>query len=86
MDRAARCFRRADRKPVVLGGNGQVTEHPSYATGAAAIRTAEKCEQLLGLGALNREKLGFTIASARKSLEDLNKALDDDDADDYDPR
>jgi hypothetical protein len=75
MDRAARALRRADRKPVVLGSAGQLAEHPSYATAARAIAVAEKCEQQLGFGALNREKLGFTIAAARKSLEELNREL-----------
>lgn len=75
VDRAARSLHRADRKPVVLGGNMQVTEHPSYGTAARSIATAEKCEQQLGFGALNREKLGFTIATARKSLADLNREL-----------
>src|SRR5690348_10513351 len=32
IDRALRCARRADRKPVVLGSVGQVVEHPSYGT------------------------------------------------------
>ncbi len=75
VDRAARALRRADRKPVVLGSVGQVVEHPSYGTAARAVAVAEKCEQQLGFGALNRERLGFTIASARKSLEELNAAL-----------
>lgn len=85
IDRAARALRRADRKPVVVGGNGQITEHPSYGTAKAALATAERCEQQLGMGALNRAKLGFTITEARKSLEDLNAALAGDDDDD-DPR
>lgn len=85
IDRASRSLRRADRKPVVVGGNGQITEHPSYGTAKAALSTAERCEQQLGFGALNREKLGFTIAAARKSLDDLNRefmaALGDSDPD-----
>ena len=85
IDRAWRALRRADRKPVVLGGNMQQTEHPSYQTAKSAIATAERCEQQLGFGALNREKLGFTIAAARKSLEELNRELDGGD-DGYDPR
>lgn len=86
LDRADRALRRADRKPVVLGGNMQVTEHPSYGTAARAIATAEKCEQQLGFGALNRERLGFTIATARKSLEELNAALMGGNDDGPDPR
>jgi P27 family predicted phage terminase small subunit len=75
VDRAMRALRRGDRKPVVVGGNGQITEHPSYGTAARSVATAEKCEAQLGFGALNREKLGFTIATARKSLDDLNGEL-----------
>jgi hypothetical protein len=86
VDRAARALRRADRQPVVLGGNNQVTEHPSYLTAKSAISTAEKCEQQLGFGALNREKLGFTIAAARQSLMDLNAAFLEGADDEPDPR
>ena len=75
VDRATRSLRRGDRKPVVVGGNGQITEHPSYGTAHRSIAVAEKCEAQLGFGALNREKLGFTIAAARKSLEELNAGL-----------
>ena len=52
-----------------------MTEHPSYGTAARSIATAEKCEAQLGFGALNRERLGFTIAAARKSLEELNREM-----------
>src|SRR5690348_15745839 len=55
LDRAMRCSRRADRKPVVLGGNMQVTEHPSYGTATRSAALAEKRARILGLGALNRE-------------------------------
>ena len=73
MDRAARALRRADRKPVVLGGNMQVTEHPSYQTAKAQLAVAERCEAQLGFGALNRARLGLTITQAQKSLDDLNR-------------
>ncbi len=86
IDRAARSLRRADRKPVVLGGNGQVTEHPSYLTAKAAIQVAERCEAQLGFGALNRNRLGLTIAAAKQSLLDLNAAFLEEAGDDDDPR
>jgi len=91
VDRAMRSLRRADRKPVVLGGNGQVTEHPSYVTAAKALAIAEKCEAQLGFGALNRNHLGLAMATAQKSLHDLNKAFlgggnDEGDEDEPDPR
>lgn len=88
IDRAARALRRADRKPVVLGGNGQATEHPSYITARSAIMTAEKCEVQLGIGAKNRAMLGLTVGQAQKSLAELNAALmggGEEDAD-FDPR
>lgn len=86
IDRAARALRRADRKPVVLGSVGQVTEHPSYATAKSALAVAEKCEAQLGFGALNRNRLGLTVTAARKSLLELNAAFAGDDDDEPDPR
>lgn len=85
VDRAVRALKRADRTPVVKGAYDQLTEHPSYATAARAIAVAEKCEAQLGFGALNRERLGFTIASARKSLLELNEAFMGGGDDDPDP-
>jgi hypothetical protein len=87
LDRAMRSNRRGDRKPVVVGGNGQVTEHPSYGTATRSAALADKRAQTLGLGALNRERLGFTVGQARKSLAELNAMLNDDaDDDERDPR
>ena len=87
VDRAVRALRRADRTPVVKGAYDQLTEHPSYATAARALAVAEKCEQQLGFGALNRERLGFTIASARKTMAEVNALyLEGGDDDEPDPR
>jgi hypothetical protein len=85
-DRAARALRRADRRPVVLGSVGQVVEHPSYGTAERALRTAERCEQQLGFGALNRAKLGLSVAEAQRSLDDLNRDFVGGDVDEPDPR
>jgi hypothetical protein len=84
-ERAAKSARRADRRPVVPGSTGQPSEHPSYATMGRSIAVVEKCEQLLGLGALNREKLGLTISDRQRSLAELNAALEEG-QDDDDPR
>jgi len=87
--RAEVCMRRADRQPVVRGGNGQVTEHPSYGTAKAALAEVARCEAQLGVGALNRNKLGVTFAAAAKSLADLNREYGPeggDDDDEPDPR
>jgi hypothetical protein len=85
-DRAARALRRADRKPIVLGSVGQVVEHPSYGTAERALRVAERCEQQLGFGALNRARLGLTVAEAQKSLDDLNRDFMGGSDDEPDPR
>jgi P27 family predicted phage terminase small subunit len=86
IDRAARALRRADRHPVVIGGNAQVTEHPSYQTAKSALATAERCEAQLGFGALNRNRLGLTVAAAQKSLLDLNEAFMAESGAEDDPR
>jgi hypothetical protein len=86
IDRAARALRRADRRPVVIGGNAQLTEHPSYVTAKSALATAERCEAQLGFGALNRNRLGLTMAAAQKSLLELNEAFLQEGEDEPDPR
>lgn len=86
IDRAARALRRADRKPLVLGSVGQVTEHPSYMTAKSALQIAEKCEAQLGFGALNRARLGLTIGQAKRTLADLNAEFAGGAEDDDDPR
>src|SRR5580704_835890 len=67
-DRAVRAARRADRKPVVHGAYEQLTEHPSYVTSNRAVAIVERCEQVLGLGALNRIKLGVEIGHRQLQL------------------
>lgn len=86
LDRASRALRRADRHPLVVGGNGQLTEHPSYQTAKAMMAEAARCEAQIGVGALNRARLGLTITTARRSLADLNTVLDESQDDDDDPR
>jgi hypothetical protein len=75
MERAQRALRRADRRPLVVGGNGQLAEHPSYQTAKSALAEAAHCEAQLGVGALNRARLGIALTSERASLEDLNDRL-----------
>lgn len=84
LDRAARAMRRADRRPLVVGGNGQLAEHPSYQTAKNALAEAAKCEAQLGVGALNRARLGLSITTAQRSLSELNAMFTG--GDDDDPR
>ena len=77
----------ADAEPESEGSMGQTIENPLYGVADKAIRVAERCEAQLGVGALNRAKLGVETASATKSLMDLNAALaEGGDDDDDDPR
>jgi P27 family predicted phage terminase small subunit len=78
----------ADAEPEAEGSMGQTIENPLYGVADKAVRTAERCEAQIGIGALNRARLGLTFTQAQKSLQELNEALagGNDSDDDYDPR
>jgi hypothetical protein len=87
VDRAARSLELADANPIAKGSMGQAVESPYYGIADKAIRVAAQCEAQLGVGALNRARLGIAILQERTSLAELNAAImggggDDDD----DPR
>lgn len=63
----------AEQDPVSRGSMGQEVPSPYYAIAKQHLDTVEKCEQQLGVGALNRARLGLTITTARRSLDDLNR-------------
>ena len=88
LDRAARAYSAADASPISTGSMGQEIENPQYGVADKAIKIAQQCEAQLGVGALNRARLGLTVTTARKSLEDLNAALYGSEGgdDDGDPR
>lgn len=87
VDRASRSLELADADPIAKGSMGQAVESPHYGIADKALRVAQACEAQLGVGALNRARLGIAILAERASLEDLNARImssggDDDD----DPR
>jgi P27 family predicted phage terminase small subunit len=86
LERAVRALADADLDPIATGSQGQPVENPLYGIADKALRVARECEQQLGVGALNRNRLGLEATSAQKSLAELNAMLDDDpdDGDDYD--
>lgn len=87
LERAACALVEADKSPVGTGSMGQPVENPLYGVADKALRVARECEAQLGIGPLNRNRLGLEAASAHKSLAELNATLDDDpDDDDDDPR
>lgn len=88
LERAIRAVRRADENPVAKGSMGQPVENPEYGIAARALAVVEKCEQQLGVGALNRSRLGISLTSERASIAALNQRLSavPDDEDEEDPR
>ena len=75
----------ADASPIATGSMGQEVPSPWFGIAKQHLDVATECERQIGVGALNRARLGFTIASARKSMEELNAMLEGGD-DEPDPR
>lgn len=73
LDRAIKASFEADRQPLVTGSMGQPVENPRYAIAARAMGVVEKCEAQLGIGALNRARLGIAITTEAASLAALNE-------------
>lgn len=73
LDRAVRLVEEADRRPTAKGSMGQPVENPRYGIAARAMAVVEKCESQLGIGALNRARLGIAIMSEKAALDDLNR-------------
>jgi len=88
LDRAARAYATADADPESEGSMGQVIENPQYGVADKAIKIAQACEAQIGVGALNRARLGLTFTAGQKSMAELNELLagDEDSDDDDDPR
>jgi hypothetical protein len=88
IDRAARHLELGDANPIARGSMGQEVESPHYGIADKAVKVAQACEAQLGVGALNRARLGIALLQERVSLADLNarvaesRGSDDDD----DPR
>ena len=72
IDRAARHLELGDTDPIATGSMGQAVESPHYGIADKALRVAAQCEAQLGVGALNRARLGIAIVAERTSLADLN--------------
>ena len=70
--------------PIAKGSMGQAVESPYFGIASKAKAEAERCEAQIGIGALNRARLGIAILAEAKSLMDLSAAFDDDD--ELDPR
>ena len=73
LDRAVRALAAADADPVATGSMGQPVENPLYGVADKAVRVAQACESQLGIGALNRARLGIEVTTAARSLAQLNE-------------
>ena len=76
---------RAHANPISTGSMGQEVASPHFAIAAQAMGVAEKCEAQIGIGALNRARLGIAILAERASLADLASRFDGG-TDERDPR
>src|ERR1700734_1321692 len=65
IDRASRSLELADADPISTGSMGQEVESPYYGIADKALRVAQACEAQLGVGALNRARLGIAILQER---------------------
>jgi hypothetical protein len=72
VDRAQRHLELGDADPIATGSMGQEVESPHYGIADKAVKVAQACEAQLGVGALNRARLGIAILQERVSLADLN--------------
>lgn len=78
----------ARSSPVTTGSMGQDVASPHFAIAAQALAVAERCEAQIGIGALNRARLGIAILAEARGLADLAAGFPGDGgpADEPDPR
>ena len=84
LDRYQRLIAQADAEPIVAGSTGQKRANPIYDLAFKLEASIKADEQQLGIGPLNRLKLGLAIGEATRSLADLD--IEADGAEDDDPR
>lgn len=91
LDRYLRLIEEADQAPLVRNSQGQ-SANPLYAVALKIEASIKADEAQLGIGPLNRSKLGIAVISERRSLADMNSRYaetergDGRDEDDEDPR
>ena len=62
--------------PISKGSMGQEVASPHFAIAAQAMSVIVECERQIGIGALNRARLGIAILAERASLADLASRFD----------
>lgn len=78
----------ARASPISTGSMGQEVESPYFKIAAQAMGVVEKCEAQIGIGALNRARLGIAILTEQATLNSLNSGFPGDGGfgDEPDPR
>jgi P27 family predicted phage terminase small subunit len=61
----------ARANPITTGSMEQDVASPYFAIAAQALAVAQACEAQIGIGALNRARLGIAILTEQASLADL---------------
>jgi hypothetical protein len=61
----------AREQPISRGSMGQEVESPHFRIAAQAMSVVVECERQIGIGALNRARLGLALLQERSSLADL---------------
>lgn len=74
----------ARKDPIVPGRNDQPVASPYFAIAAQAMAVAAECEKQIGIGALNRARLGIAILTEARTLADLSAAFPGDSGGDDD--
>ncbi len=82
VDRYERLIAAADRNPIVTGSKGQPAGNPLYQLALKLQAMVLEEEKQLGIGPMNKLKLGLVVSESFKSLAELNAEATDDDADD----
>ncbi len=86
VDRYHRLLTEADSSPVVTGSMGQPRPNPIYDLVFKIEASIKADEQQLGIGPLNRLRLGVALSESAKSLADLNAETESNAENNADPR
>lgn len=71
VDDCIKALAEAKKDPITEGRNDQPVASPWFAIAKQAMEIVTECEKQLGIGALNRARLGIAILAEKASLADL---------------
>jgi hypothetical protein len=86
VDDSVKALATARAAPVTTGSMGQDVASPFFAIAAQALSVAVECERQIGVGALNRARLGIALLTERASLADLASKFPGGGSSEPDPR